>query len=139
MTFRRDFVYPLFASFRHLPLDNAPQKKRIPRVSSKEVRRIPMKTVRSIVGFVGGECKGEAREQAAWTDSPVSSDAVNAWLKRGYRKRKAERKYLGTVFGAVCFWRTYVRKPGGLGLHPLDQTLGLTADGFSFSLMEICA
>jgi len=68
-----------------------------------------------------------------------SSDAVNAWLKRGYRKRKAERKYLGTVFGAVCFWRTYVRKPGGLGLHPLDQTLGLTADGFSFSLMEICA
>jgi len=156
-----------------------------------------MKTVASIVGFVGGECKGESREQDAWRDAPVTSaeikgkiqgrieaifelvdrnddqrgfdeverglvpllfgfgrllfayylarreersaDLVDGWYRKGYRRRKPGRKYLGTFFGQVCFWRTYVRRPGGQGLHPLDLALGLTADGFSSWAMEICA
>ncbi len=32
-----------------------------------------------------------------------------------------------------------LRKPGGLGAHTLDQALGLTAGGFSFSVMETAA
>lgn len=156
-----------------------------------------MNIVKSIVGFLGGECKGETPEQSSWRDAPApsseiksriraeieglfdfvdrkddtrsfdeverglrpllfalarlllacflavreerSSETVSVWLKKGYRRRKPERKYLGTIFGSVCFWRTYVRLPGGRGTHPLDVTLGLTQDGFSFRVMESCA
>ena len=155
-----------------------------------------MTILASIVGFVGGKCKQESPEQAAWRAAPVpsievkakiqaevdrifnfvdrqndkrgfdeverglkplifalarlflvyfsatreerSSDSVNTWVKKGYRKRKPERKLLGTFFGTVCLWRTYLREPGGRGIHPLDLDLGLTADGFSFSVMENC-
>ena len=156
-----------------------------------------MTKLASIVGFVGGECKGVAPEQASWRAAPAAASFIKtklqeemdalfsfidqkddtrsfdeverslkdrlftlgrllltcflalreersgaliaAWSKQGYRKRKPERKYLGTIFGSVCFWRTYVRKPGGRGIHPLDLALRLTADGFSFAAMEICA
>jgi len=156
-----------------------------------------MNKLTSIVGFVGGECKGETPEQAAWRDAPVpssemksriraeiegifdfvdrkddtrsfdevqrglrpllfalarlflsffltrrheySSEIVEAWLNKGYRKRSPERKFIGTMFGRVCYWRTYVRRPGGRGLHPLDSALGLTADGFSLLVMETIA
>src|SRR2546422_4193336 len=156
-----------------------------------------MNQLASIVGFVGGECKGESREQDAWRDRPATSaeikakikahfevilefldrsddrrlfdeverglksllfalgrlfvafflalrqerstNVVQSWLRRGYRQRKPERKYLGTFFGQVCFWRTYLRPPGGRGFHPLDLVLGLTADGFSLLALEICA
>ena len=68
-----------------------------------------------------------------------SEGEVKRWLDKGYRRRKPERKYLNTFFGRVCFWRTYVRRAGGVGLHPLDIALGLTADGFSALVMEMCA
>ena len=60
-------------------------------------------------------------------------------MGKGYRRRKPERKYVSTFFGRVCGWRTYVRRPGGAGLHPLDVSLGLTADGFSDLVVEIGA
>lgn len=156
-----------------------------------------MKDLATIVGFVGGECKGESGEQDAWREAPISSaaikgkirghvgvifefvdrsddrrgfdevergllpllfglgrlllayflarreersaDLVDPWCRKGYRRRKPERKYLGTFFGQVCFWRIYVRRSGGQGLHPLDLALGLTADGFSSWVLEMCA
>ncbi len=151
----------------------------------------------TIVGHLGGRCKGESPEQSAWENEPAkvseiksaikkqidaiftflevpgdtrrfdqierelkalifslarlflayvltrrqehSGGVVDRWLCRGYRQRDLARKHLSTFFGRVTFWRTYVRKPGGTGLHPLDLALGLTADGFSFLVMEMCA
>ncbi len=153
--------------------------------------------VATIVGHVGGRCKGEFAEQDAWNEAPVESSEIKArikshlaatiefldktddtrrfdeverelkglvfvlgrlllaffltrrqecsdqnverWVRRGYRRRGPERKHLETFFGRVTFWRTYVRRPGGVGLHPLDLALGLTADGFSLLVMEVCA
>lgn len=151
----------------------------------------------TIVGHVGGRCKGEFEEQNAWKDAPARSEQIKAvihekiealfafvdrtndsrrfdeverglvglifvlarlflayfcacreersakeiyrWLSRGYRQRTPERKHLSTYFGRITFWRTYVRKPGGDGLHPLDFALGLTADGFTLLVMQTCA
>lgn len=68
-----------------------------------------------------------------------SSKVVDTWVQRGWRRRKLERKFVNTIFGCVCFWRTYVRQPGGRGNHPLDQALGLTADGFSLEVIQTAA
>jgi len=151
----------------------------------------------TIVGHVGGRCKGDYEEQSAWDNAPARSTEIKAkikghidavfefferkddtrrfdeverglhgllfalgrlflayflarreessdnevkrWLTKGYRRRKPERKYLNTFFGRVTFWRTYVRRPGGTGVHPLDLALGLAADGFSLLVTEKCA
>ena len=151
----------------------------------------------TIVGHVGGRCKGECDEQNDWMHAPAKSAEVKSrikehvsglfdfldqdndkrtfdeverglkgllfalarllfayylarrheaskkevarWQTKGYRRRKPQRKYVNTFFGRVTFWRTYVRRSGGSGLHPLDLTLGLTADGFSLLVTEMCA
>jgi hypothetical protein len=70
----------------------------------------------------------------------ASERELGPWLRRGFRRRKKpERKYLGPFFGRVCFWRTYVRRGRGTGLHPLDLALGLSADGFSLWMSELSA
>src|SRR5262245_25448106 len=68
-----------------------------------------------------------------------SEKEVGRWTRSDYRCRERERKHLQTYFGRVTFWRTYLRRPTGSGLHPLDRVLGLTADGFSLRVMQICA
>src|SRR2546425_2305538 len=40
-----------------------------------------MNQLASIVGFVGGECKGESREQDAWRDGPATSAEIKAKIK----------------------------------------------------------
>lgn len=69
----------------------------------------------------------------------ASTEELRDWKRKGYRQCKPERKHLNTFFGRVTFWRTYVRRSGGSGLHPLDLALGLTADGFSLLTTEMCA
>jgi hypothetical protein len=70
----------------------------------------------------------------------ASERELGPWLRRGFRRRKKpERKCLGTFSGRVCFWRTYVRRGRGTGLHPLDLALGLSADGFSLWMSELSA
>ncbi len=151
----------------------------------------------TIVGHVGGRCKGEYEEQNGWRDSPAKSSEIKAkvkehvnglfeflekendkrtfaeverglkglifalarlllahylarrheasekevrrWQKNGCCRGKPQRKHLNTFFGRVTFWRTYVRRSGGSGLHPLDLALGLTADGFSLLATEMSA
>lgn len=151
----------------------------------------------TIVGHVGGRCKGEYGEQNDWSNAPAKSRQIQAkikahvggifeflerkndtrcfdeverglvkpvfalarlflayflarreecsesevqsWLRRGFRERGKERKYLNTFFGRVTFWRTYVRESGGNGLHPLDRALALTADGFTLLVMSLGA
>lgn len=156
-----------------------------------------MTNLATIVGHVGGRCKGEYEEQSAWENAPVKASKIKAkikshideifafldkkndtrsfdevergliglifalgrlflayfvacrersskgvvrrWLQRGFRERDQERKHLNTFFGRITFWRTYVRRPGGVGLHPLDLALRLTRDGFSLLTMQLGA
>ncbi len=69
----------------------------------------------------------------------ASGQELRSWKQKGYRRCKPQRKHLNTFFGRVTFWRSYVRRSGGSGLHPLDLALGLTADGFSLLTTEMCA
>ena len=58
---------------------------------------------------------------------------------RRYRKTEPRRRIVGTYFGRVRFWRTQLRPASGSGVFPLDESLGLTADGFSMLVMSFCA
>jgi hypothetical protein len=42
-----------------------------------------MNQLDSIVGFIGGECKGESREQDdwSWRDAPITSGEIKAKIK----------------------------------------------------------
>ncbi len=52
----------------------------------------------------------------------------------GKRQGLKDRE-IGTVFGKVRYWRTYIyRAAMGGGYYPLDAELGLPADGFSMTL-----
>ncbi len=50
-----------------------------------------------------------------------------------YQRRMPRGRELGTFFGKVRYWRTYMYAGGG-GYYPLDQTLKLPKDGFSTHL-----
>ncbi len=151
----------------------------------------------TIVGYLGGRCKGQCEEQEPWRDAAPRSPEVKAamdsqvrrlvalvekksdkrdldeverglhepifalarllltyyvtrreeksekcvqkWLRRGFRPRGRERKFLSTIFGRVTIWRSYVRQPGGGGLHPLDLELRIPTDGFSTLVTSISA
>jgi hypothetical protein len=51
----------------------------------------------------------------------------------GYRYQGPKDRLLGTIFGKVRYWRTYVYRIGG-GNYPLDIELCLPLDGFSMLL-----
>jgi Uncharacterised protein family (UPF0236) len=57
----------------------------------------------------------------------------------GYRRfHKDLPRTLRTMFGEVCYERSYWTKRGGRGgFHPLDAELGLTRDGFSPWVMSL--
>lgn len=57
---------------------------------------------------------------------------------RGYHQRDSQPRQIGTLFGKVRYWRTYLReKGGGGGVYPLDLALKLTRDGFSWAVMGL--
>jgi hypothetical protein len=59
---------------------------------------------------------------------------------RGYKWQKPQDRLLGTLFGKVRYWRSYVyRTKGGGGYYPVDQELGLTGDGFSMLVQSYAA
>jgi hypothetical protein len=54
----------------------------------------------------------------------------------GEHKKSPKDRLLGTFFGKVRYWRTYLYCPeNGAGRYPLDEKLGLLADGFSLGLL----
>lgn len=62
-------------------------------------------------------------------------------LKRGrkeFRRQPAKPRLLGTFFGKVRYWRTYMHQLSGRGggFFPLDVRLGLTADGFCLGVLS---
>ena len=54
-----------------------------------------------------------------------------------YRRQPAKGRWLGTFFGKVRYWRTYMHQTNGRGggYYPLDEKVGLTADGFTFGVL----
>ena len=50
--------------------------------------------------------------------------------RRGHKLQGPNARWLGTFFGKVRYWRTYLYRHGE-GYYPLDVELGLTGDGFS--------
>jgi hypothetical protein len=62
--------------------------------------------------------------------------------QRAYAKNQRKVRQLGTYFGKVWFWRTYMysaprgRSNGG-GFFPLDRALGLARDGFSWLVIKL--
>jgi len=53
-----------------------------------------------------------------------------------YKRYPARDRTLTTIFGVVRYWRTYMyRVGGGGGYYPLDESLGLTGDRFSFRML----
>jgi hypothetical protein len=74
----------------------------------------------------------------AWRNEN-SEGEVEQMKTAGSRVRPAQPRLLGTYFGKVRYWRTYIRRRGGSGVYPLDIALGITADGFSFLVMGLAA
>ena len=74
----------------------------------------------------------------AWREEHSRAE-VRAWAKRGFRLRRAQPRLLGTFFGKVRYWRTYMSDDSGSGLYPLDLALGLSADGFSLLVLDMAA
>ncbi|RLC76518.1 MAG: ISKra4 family transposase [Chloroflexi bacterium] len=58
----------------------------------------------------------------------------------GYKWQKPQERLLGTFFGKVSYWRSYVyQAKGGGGYYPLDVELGLTGDRFSMLVQSYAA
>jgi len=58
----------------------------------------------------------------------------------GYKWQKPQERLLGTFFGKVSYWRSYVyQTKGGGGYYPLDVELGLTGDRFSMLVQSYAA
>lgn len=60
------------------------------------------------------------------------------WCGCEYRRRPAIARNLSTLFGTVRYWRTYMREVSGgkSGYHPLDLSLGLGVDRFSWNVLS---
>jgi hypothetical protein len=74
----------------------------------------------------------------AWREEH-SHREIAAAFRRGYWLGKPQSRLLGTFFGKVRYWRTYLRDRGGGGFYPLDAALALTADGFTMLMVSLMA
>ena len=64
----------------------------------------------------------------------------SSWLKEDkyYMKKKPSVRTIKTIYGKVCYYRSYLaNKKGGGGLFPLDIDLGIFQDGFSPLVMKL--
>jgi len=67
-----------------------------------------------------------------------SQSDIAFYRKQGFRMGKPQPRKLGTRFGEVNYWRTYMRGNKG-GVYPLDLVLGLTRDKFTKSIVSTVA
>ena len=74
-----------------------------------------------------------------WRHEHSAEDVEKVKRAGKFRERLPQPRLLGTCFGKVRYWRTYLRRPGGKGMYPLDGSLGLAADGFSLFVMNLAA
>ena len=69
--------------------------------------------------------------------TPITATVVRG--KEEHGRQPAKSRLLGTYFGKVRYWRTYLLQRNGDrggGYYPVDLALGLTADGFSMGLLS---
>lgn len=69
--------------------------------------------------------------------TPVAPTVVRG--KEEYGRQPSKSRLLGTYFGKVRYWRTYLYQRNGErggGYYPVDLALGLTADGFSMGILS---
>lgn len=75
-----------------------------------------------------------------WRNERFGKNSSKDIKKKCYKKGNAQARMIGTYFGKVRYWRTYLRhKKGGGGIHALDLDLKLTTDGFSTFVMGMAA
>ncbi len=59
---------------------------------------------------------------------------------KSYVRRPRKAKWLGTIFGGILYFRTYLRaatwEEDRSGRHPLDEQWGITRDRFSMSVVS---
>lgn len=57
--------------------------------------------------------------------------------KETYERKEPKSRLLGTFFGKVRYWRTYLLQTNGRtgGYYPVDTAAGLPSDGFSIGLL----
>lgn len=60
----------------------------------------------------------------------------NRTSQTGFKWQKPQSRTVGTFFGKVCYWRSYLYKVGG-GYYPLDVELGFSRDGFSIFIQSL--
>lgn len=67
--------------------------------------------------------------------TPVPSLLVRG--KETYERKEQKSRLLGTFFGKVRYWRTYVLQSNGRpgGYFPMDTAAGLPSDGFSIGTL----
>lgn len=54
-----------------------------------------------------------------------------------YLRKRRQARTLGTWFGKIRYWRTYMHCPEtGRGYYPLDDALGMTRDGFTLPVLS---
>ncbi len=79
------------------------------------------------------------REQRVMRQYGGQSGARHEWLGRRFRVAPAIARNLVTLFGVVRYFRTYMREVADKdrhGFHPLDQSLGLSGDRFSWNVLS---
>ena len=70
----------------------------------------------------------------------VEWQVANQELEAGCKRQGLKDRLLGSVFGKVRYWRTYIfRRHNGGGYYPLDLELGLPQDGFSMLVRSYAA
>ncbi len=63
---------------------------------------------------------------------------MDHWKAQGWRiKRSFSRRSVRTLCGAVSYGRAYLTRHHGGGWFPLDATLGITRDGFSWRVIDV--
>jgi hypothetical protein len=75
----------------------------------------------------------------------VAAGLLPVLMERGrpYERNPRKPRRLGTFFGKVWYWRTYMysgprgRRKRGRGFFPLDRVLGLARDGFSWQTINL--
>ena len=74
----------------------------------------------------------------AWRRQSSEGELVKEY-RRSYWGGEVQVRTIGTFFGKIPYWRTYLRDPAGGGVHPLDRALKLTGDGFSLLVVSLGA
>jgi hypothetical protein len=74
----------------------------------------------------------------ACREKRLKLDASEVVRGQRYDRKEPQGRWLGSFFGKVRYWRTYMYAPGG-GYYPLDRELGLPSDGFGTHVTGLMA